>query len=239
MQLARVPRWTTLPLVAVTACAHSSGPPPAPAKVVLEARPGEAVLFVNDRPRYFIRGGCNEDERRERLPELDHLMAAVHRMRAPKIDVRTTRDLPEPRRQEILDSLWRAGRLGRAEVTPAAGPPTCVRSQLLPSKEAAVIVKGSLEKSEIADEIQDNLQGFRACYEAVLARDYGARGKVRLHFIIGPTGAVGAVEVLEQTVHPDIGPCMVVHMSKLRFPAPRGGDLVSVTYPFTFGSSGR
>ncbi|MBP7685629.1 MAG: TonB family protein, partial [Deltaproteobacteria bacterium] len=77
-----------------------------------------------------------------------------------------------------------------------------------------------------------------ACYETALARWSALRGTVTVRFIIQPDGTVSTATVVSDTVG-DAGlrACITASVVTWRFPAPDGGGLVSVTYPFTLEST--
>lgn len=95
-----------------------------------------------------------------------------------------------------------------------------------------------LPKAAIADTINAHLSSFRGCYEAALAQDASAQGRVALHFTIDTSGAVEDVLIANTTISdPRTAMCASDVMSRLRFPKPEGGGKVIVTYPFVFCST--
>ena len=115
------------------------------------------------------------------------------------------------------------------------GGPGKSRTPILPGP---TIVKGSLSKSEIGRVIRRHLNRFKFCYEKELGASDGLSGKVSVHFIIAPTGEVADAKVRETSMnHEAVESCVLHVMRSLRFPAPRGGGIVVVTYPFIFQSS--
>lgn len=75
----------------------------------------------------------------------------------------------------------------------------------------------------------------RACYERRLRLRPDLSGTVRVRFVVGRGGVVQSVDASEDTTgDAELGVCVVDVVRTLRFPEPRGGGVVSVTYPFAF-----
>lgn len=100
------------------------------------------------------------------------------------------------------------------------------------------IIKGSLSKAEIGRVIRRNLARFKYCYEKQLNANPNLSGKISVYFTIAPTGAVAQASVRETSMNEaNVENCVVKVMRSLKFPKPRGGGIVVVTYPFVFAST--
>ena len=109
------------------------------------------------------------------------------------------------------------------------------RTRIVPGR---TIIKGSLAKSEIARVIRRNLARFKYCYEKQLNSNPNLGGKVSIYFTIAPTGTVPQASVRETTMNnKTVEDCTVRVMKSLKFPKPKGGGIVVVTYPFVFAST--
>lgn len=96
-----------------------------------------------------------------------------------------------------------------------------------------------LTRDEIARVMRHVMGQYRYCFERALAADPNVAGKVVLAFSIGPDGLVRVANVAESTLdHSDVEACTVKVTARLRFPAPRGGGQVMVSYPLVFSSAG-
>ena len=94
---------------------------------------------------------------------------------------------------------------------------------------------GPLSKEEISRTLKRNLPLIRSCYAAALERQRETQGEVAVRFTIGPTGEVISADLAAQTVRDErLAACVVGIVTALRFPKPRGGGQVVVTYPFRF-----
>ncbi len=100
------------------------------------------------------------------------------------------------------------------------------------------IIKGSLSKEEIGRVIRRNLARFKYCYEKQLNANPNLAGKISIYFTIAPTGSVAAASVRETSMNDKtVEACTVKVMRSLKFPKPRGGGIVVVTYPFVFAAT--
>jgi pSer/pThr/pTyr-binding forkhead associated (FHA) protein len=100
------------------------------------------------------------------------------------------------------------------------------------------IIKGSLSKEEIGRVIRRNLARFKYCYEKELNANPNLSGKIAVYFTIAPTGAVAEASVRETSMNDsNVETCVLKVMRSLKFPKPRGGGIVVVTYPFVFAST--
>ncbi len=113
-------------------------------------------------------------------------------------------------------------------------------SQAAPSPDGGHLT-GSLSKSEIAAVIRQHQGEIKVCYEQELARDPTAEGKVTTRFTIAGDGSVRDLNLggFPQTTlaSPKVADCIVAAIRTWRFPHPKGGGLVYVTYPWTFRKS--
>lgn len=93
-----------------------------------------------------------------------------------------------------------------------------------------------LEREALARVVKGARKAIQACYERVLVRNPKARGKVTVQFTVGAEGRVTSAEDASAAPFPDAAMpgCLVTVVKALRFPAPRDGQAVTVSYPFVF-----
>lgn len=95
---------------------------------------------------------------------------------------------------------------------------------------------GALDKDEIQRVIRSELAAVRHCYEKRLVVDPELAGRLQVQFTIGTDGSVIAVAL--DGLQEDVDRCVEKVIGSLRFPAPRGGGVVQVNYPFLFQPGG-
>ena len=109
-------------------------------------------------------------------------------------------------------------------------------TRIIPGK---TIVEGSLSKEEIGRVIRRYLNQIKYCYEKELQKNPNLYGKVVVMFQIGGTGNVNEASVVQSSLNDNnCEECVLRIIRRLRFPQPRGGGIVVVTYPFIFQQSG-
>lgn len=97
------------------------------------------------------------------------------------------------------------------------------------------ITLGALDKSLIDGVIKQHLNAVRYCYQRQLAQDPTLEGKVVLKFVVAGDGTVSKAQVKRSSLgSAKTESCMVSQFYKMRFPAPKGGGIVIVSYPFFF-----
>ncbi|HEV8320584.1 MAG TPA: AgmX/PglI C-terminal domain-containing protein [Myxococcota bacterium] len=106
----------------------------------------------------------------------------------------------------------------------------------------APIIRGSLDKEIIRRVIRKHKNEIKYCYEKELTKKPDLHGKVKISFVIAPTGAVAKANSTESTLgNPAVDACVVDKVLRFIFPKPEGGGIVEVSYPFVFnaGSGGK
>ena len=114
---------------------------------------------------------------------------------------------------------------------PEPAPTTTVDTT--PTVHEGAEVAGALSADEIRTVIRRNLAGVRHCYEVALRTDPTLQARVTAHFVIGADGAVTSATV-DGSDDVTMTTCIASRVRSWQFPAPRGGGLVTVNYPFVF-----
>ena len=100
-------------------------------------------------------------------------------------------------------------------------------------------VRGSLSREVIRRVIRRHINEVRFCYEQELNSRPDLEGRVQVSFIISPTGAVQSASVGASTIsNARVEGCIVQAVRRWTFPAPDGGGVVGVNYPFVLSSEG-
>jgi hypothetical protein len=104
---------------------------------------------------------------------------------------------------------------------------------------ATTVVDGGLDREVIDSIIRRRQDRIRLCYERQLNFKPSLSGKIAVAFTIGKNGNVVKSDIAEDTMNDAaVRSCVLKEVSTWTFPAPRGGTLVKVEYPFVFESSG-
>ena len=95
---------------------------------------------------------------------------------------------------------------------------------------------GNLDKNIIRRYIRRKLPRIKYCYEKQLLIKPGLAGTVTSSFIIDKKGRV--IESSAEGVNKDVSACISGVIKTIKFPKPKGGGIVRVSYPFTFRPGG-
>ncbi|GEM_PF-6031340 len=111
------------------------------------------------------------------------------------------------------------------------------KERAVPVKPGKLIVEGTIEKRIIQKVVRDHQGEFRACYERELNKIKGLNGRVVLFWLITPQGSVQKAIVKETSLKNEaVEQCLIKSVNHWRFPAPKGGGIVAVEYPFVFNA---
>ncbi|SES99933.1 TonB family protein [Stigmatella erecta] len=109
-------------------------------------------------------------------------------------------------------------------------------TKVVPGKTTVI---GGLDKDVIAKVIRRHQNEIKYCYETELNKNPSLAGKVAVAFTIDPAGAVAEANVAETTLgNATAENCMLSRIRRWKFPEPKGGGVVAVTYPWLFSPSG-
>jgi TonB family protein len=109
-------------------------------------------------------------------------------------------------------------------------------TKIIPGKTTVV---GGLDKDVIAKIIRQHQNEIKYCYESELNKNPSLAGKVAVAFTIDPAGAVSDASVTETTLNNSTAEnCMLSRIRRWKFPEPKGGGVVAVTYPWLFSPAG-
>jgi TonB family protein len=97
------------------------------------------------------------------------------------------------------------------------------------------VVSGGLTSQEVQAVIRANLNQIRHCYEQLLQRSPSASGKVKVKFTINASGRVTGAQIEQSSINDSVMKgCVTGKVVRWKFPEPRGGQAVTVSYPFVF-----
>jgi len=99
-------------------------------------------------------------------------------------------------------------------------------------------ITGGLDREVIAQYIKTQLGQILYCYERQLSASPDLYGKVAVKFTIAGNGQVEAQRINDTTLkNSSVEGCILSKIAKWKFPEPKGGTKVLVTYPFLFKST--
>jgi len=101
------------------------------------------------------------------------------------------------------------------------------------------IILGALDKSLIDRVVKSHLAQIRYCYQRELAKNPKLFGKIVVKFVISKDGTVSSATTKSSTMNnPIVERCVNSRFMRMRFPKPKGGGIVIVSYPFVFNAQG-
>lgn len=99
-------------------------------------------------------------------------------------------------------------------------------------------VRGSLSREVIRRVVRRHQNEVRFCYEQGLHSRPDLAGRVKVKFVITPTGRVQTSMVQQSSLgNRQVEQCIARSVRRWTFPAPDGGGIVVVSYPFVLSSS--
>lgn len=108
-----------------------------------------------------------------------------------------------------------------------------------PDPKRTIIEGEGLPRDVVAKVISRHLSQIRYCYESALQRAPSLAGKVAVLFTIDAAGNVSQADVAESSLgSSEVERCMVSRIQRWKFPEPKGGGVVSVSYPWVFKQAG-
>ncbi|MCB9642892.1 MAG: AgmX/PglI C-terminal domain-containing protein [Myxococcales bacterium] len=112
------------------------------------------------------------------------------------------------------------------------------KQQIIIPDVGRVQIEGTLDKEIIRRIIRNNSSRFKYCYERELHKHPRLQGKIKIFFQIEGNGRVGFARIKSTTMNNDrVEGCLSQRVRHLLFPAPKGGGIVQVNYPFFFKPS--
>jgi hypothetical protein len=97
------------------------------------------------------------------------------------------------------------------------------------------IILGALDRSLIDEVIKRHMNEIKYCYQRELTKNPALGGKVVIKFTIAKDGTVSSAAQKSTTMNnAAVENCIVGRFMRMQFPAPKGGGIVIVSYPFLF-----
>jgi hypothetical protein len=116
------------------------------------------------------------------------------------------------------------------------GPRHAKTPEVLPG---TVTTHGNLDKEIIRRIVRRHINEVKYCYDQALVRQPKLEGRMVAQFTIAGNGQViASVRQSSTLASPQVEMCVVNAIKRWEFPAPHGGGLAIVSYPFTFAPAG-
>ena len=117
----------------------------------------------------------------------------------------------------------------------AAQKPAAAAASDVPVPLTKPTITGALSKDEITKVLKRHQNEVRSCYDQALRIKPTLEGKVVVKFIIDGKGDVALAEIASDTLNDEnLKACMMNVVRSWKFPEPKGGGNVTVTYPWSF-----
>jgi outer membrane biosynthesis protein TonB len=109
-------------------------------------------------------------------------------------------------------------------------------TRIIPGKTTVV---GALSREEIERVIKRHQNEIKFCYEVELQKDPNLYGTVQITWTIDGAGSVTDADVSQTTMNNSgVEGCIASRIKRWKFPEPKGGGQVVVTYPWVFKAAG-
>lgn len=160
-----------------------------------------------------------------------------------------------PERLDVQFTIWKDGGVNWASIDDSGikdpSVTRCVRDVILltnfppPKVEIAKISypfffgdsKPPVSQGVVYNVIAGGTNDVQKCYENALTSNPGLAGKVTVQFVIATDGTVHSQKVVDTALNnAQAEDCILGVFSKLKFPRPKGGEVI-VTFPFVFSVS--
>ena len=97
------------------------------------------------------------------------------------------------------------------------------------------IVLGALDISMIDSVIKRNINQIRYCYQKELHKYPNLNGTIVVKFVVAADGSVQKSVIKSSTMGSEAAQnCVAKRLLRMKFPAPKGGGIAIVSYPFVF-----
>ncbi len=105
--------------------------------------------------------------------------------------------------------------------------------KITPSANFDMSGGGKLDREVVKNYIRKQLAKIRWCYQKAFQKNPELEGKLTVSFVISPTGSVMSAKVINSSLaDKELEGCVEQKIMTWRFPAPQGGGVVKVNYPF-------
>ncbi|MCK6522918.1 AgmX/PglI C-terminal domain-containing protein [Myxococcota bacterium] len=110
-----------------------------------------------------------------------------------------------------------------------------VEGSMVPDPTEVMFIGVPMDRALIDRVIKQNMNRLRYCYQRELTKDPTLGGKVVVKFSIDKSGGVSSAAIKSSSLNNSaVESCMTKSFMSFKFPEPKGGGVVIVSYPFLF-----
>lgn len=101
------------------------------------------------------------------------------------------------------------------------------------------VIGNGLDKDVVMSVIRRHQSEIKFCYEKELQQNAKLAGKIAITWTIDASGAISDAQVAESGVdNTNVEACMLERIRRWKFPEPKGGGVVVITFPWVFHAAG-
>ncbi|MDX2011308.1 MAG: AgmX/PglI C-terminal domain-containing protein [Myxococcaceae bacterium] len=129
---------------------------------------------------------------------------------------------------------------GRPTGSPAGFGLNPSRKQLVtPGDGPKELLGNGLERDVVMAVIRRHQSEITFCYESALTQNPALAGKVAVSFTIDGSGSISEAQIAESGLNNEnVEACMLSRIRRWKFPEPKGGGVVVITFPWVFHVAG-
>lgn len=96
-------------------------------------------------------------------------------------------------------------------------------------------ITGEIDEAIVQRYVRSKMPQIQWCYQMAVQKNPELQGHMTFQWIITPTGKVEAIQVAQTNMaSKELEECIRLRIATWVFPAPKGGGMARVTYPFVF-----
>lgn len=137
-------------------------------------------------------------------------------------------------------SIGGIGGPGRPNGSPAGfGLNPNKKKTFSPGEGPREVIGNGLDKDVVMSVIRRHQSEIKFCYEKELQQNAKLAGKIAVTWTIDASGTISDAQVAESGIdNPNVEACMLERIRRWKFPEPKGGGVVVITFPWVFHAAG-
>lgn len=128
---------------------------------------------------------------------------------------------------------------GRPQGGPGFGFNPGKKRTFMPADGPRELIGNGLDKDVVMGVIRRHQSEIKFCYEKELQQKASLAGKIAVTWTIDATGSIADAQVAESGLNDaNVEACILERIRRWRFPEPKGGGVVVITFPWVFHAAG-